>query len=160
MVKGSKKQVKQDSVEDTQQHSPNWDEQVQEATQQSEQTEETQETQKTVKQEYPTESIANFDRSEVSSYEDMTMKDLSAVKALKVLIRRGEDTDNPNPALAGGCLKLLRMLNRERLHPQEEKSTTQVRRNFRREPFGQRKFEGTQRRWYARPQKQNTETTE
>jgi len=125
-------EVESDHVEENQE-ATNWRDEVPDEEELVAETGEQEEVDQSLHPEYPTESIANFDRSEVLPYEDMTMKDLSAVKALKVLVRRGEDTENPNPALAGGCLKLLRMLNREKLHTEKKREDRSERRsnNFR-----------------------------
>lgn len=64
-------------------------------------------------QQTTTKSVVDFDRDEVATYETKTVSDMSSEDLLKVVIRRGEM--DKNPALSGGCERVLRQINRERL---------------------------------------------
>ncbi|ARF09526.1 hypothetical protein Indivirus_1_149 [Indivirus ILV1] len=58
-------------------------------------------------------SVVDFDRATVSQYETQEVKNLSIDQLLQVLICRGEL--QKNPVVSGGCEKLLRQINRERI---------------------------------------------
>ena len=58
-------------------------------------------------------SVIDFDRSEVSSYENKTLKECTIDEQCKFLIKLGEDT--LNPALASGMKKIMRQLHGESL---------------------------------------------
>ena len=59
-------------------------------------------------------SVLDFDRSEVLTYEDMTVSSMSNDQLLMILIRRGEE--QKNPVISGGCERLLRQINRESIN--------------------------------------------
>lgn len=60
-------------------------------------------------------SVLDFDRTTVQGYEARSVSDLSNDELLMVLIRRGEA--QKNPVISGGCERLLRQINRERITP-------------------------------------------
>lgn len=66
-------------------------------------------------------SIADFDRADIIKLDNERTKDMSVINLLKILIVRGENEDNPNPALKMGTVKLLRQLNCEVLRAKDVK---------------------------------------
>lgn len=60
-------------------------------------------------------SVLDFDRTTVQGYETRSVSALSNDELLMVLIRRGEE--QKNPVISGGCERLLRQINRERITP-------------------------------------------
>lgn len=61
-------------------------------------------------------SVADFNHEEVAGLENSAVKELSVTQLLQVLIVRGSNVNNPNPALKFAAVKLLRQLHGERLH--------------------------------------------
>lgn len=72
-------------------------------------TDDTQQTQQTERQ----RSVTQFDRSEVAKLESSTVSSLTTEQLLMLVIRRGEE--EKNPVLSGGCERVLRQINRERI---------------------------------------------
>ncbi len=60
-------------------------------------------------------SVLNFDRDEVAELEKKKVSEVSTEELLKVVIRRGEL--EKNPVLFGGCSRVLKQINGERLAP-------------------------------------------
>jgi len=58
-------------------------------------------------------SVMDFDRNEIATYEGKKVAELTVNDLLKVLIKRGED--QTNPIVSGGCERLLKQINRERI---------------------------------------------
>lgn len=58
-------------------------------------------------------SVADFDRNTVRELESKMVNELNMDDLLKVLIVRGED--QKNPVVSGGCERLLKQINRERV---------------------------------------------
>lgn len=60
-------------------------------------------------------SVLDFDRDEVAALEKKKVSEISTEELVKVVIRRGEL--EKNPVLFGGCGRLLKQINGERLAP-------------------------------------------
>ena len=60
-------------------------------------------------------SVLDFDHPTVQTFETRTVSSLSNDELFMVLIRRGEE--QKNPVISGGCERLLRQINRERITP-------------------------------------------
>ena len=60
-------------------------------------------------------SVSDFDRSEIGALEDKKVSELTVNDLLKVLIKRCENSDPPSPIVSGGCERLLKQINRERI---------------------------------------------
>lgn len=58
-------------------------------------------------------SVVDFNRDEVRELESKKVSELGLEDVLKLLIVRGED--QKNPIVSGGCERLLRQINRERI---------------------------------------------
>ena len=58
-------------------------------------------------------SVADFDRDTVRELESKNVSELNIDDLLKILIVRGED--QKNPVVSGGCERLLKQINRERV---------------------------------------------
>lgn len=63
-------------------------------------------------------SVLDFDRTTVQGFETRNVSSLSNDDLLMVLIRRGEE--QKNPVISGGCERLLRQINRERITPHRQ----------------------------------------
>ena len=64
-------------------------------------------------------SVCDFDREDVARFETSKVEELTNEDLLKVVIRRGEM--QKNPVLSGGCKRVLKQINLERL-PRKETS--------------------------------------
>jgi hypothetical protein len=60
-------------------------------------------------------SVFHFDRDDVAKLESKKVSELSSEELLKVVVRRGEQ--EKNPVLSGGCGRVLKQINGERLAP-------------------------------------------
>ena len=63
------------------------------------------------------QSVVNFDRAEVASWEEKKVSELNTEELLKVLIRRGEI--EKRPTIAGDCKITLKKINFERIRPRK-----------------------------------------
>jgi len=87
-------------------------------------------------------SVLDFDREEILKLESKTVSELSVLELLKILIRRGEVADPPNPIISGGCERLLKQISRERMNKPQQNFNKEHDNEFKYRRGGYRGFRG------------------